>query len=91
MKSSFGTDEPRDDISVITDALSKCDDSVATEALDMLVSRMDQCKNSLSSANRKKDDDSESELKKQMEVANLLEKLAAAALAVKKLEEVDEL
>lgn len=91
MKSSFGTDEPRDDISVITDALSKCDDSVATEALDMLVSRMDQCKNSLSSANRKKDDDSESELKKQMEVANLLEKLAAAALAVKQLEEVDEL
>jgi len=91
MKSSFGADETRDDISMITDAVSKCDDSVATEALDMLVNRMDQCKNSLSSATKSKDDGSESALKKQMEVANLLEKLAAAALAVKQLEDVDDL
>jgi len=71
----------RDDISVITEAISKADESIASETLDMLVSRMDQCKAQL------EEDGIERSTEKQLEVASLLEKLAAAALAVRYLED----
>merc|ERR1719188_2275014 len=88
MKSSFGGSDIRDDISVISDVVSRGDDSVATEALEMLVKRVDQCKETLT-LTQKSDDGTESSIEKQKEVAQLLEKLAAAALAVKQLEDMD--
>jgi hypothetical protein len=53
--------------------------SVASEAMDSILDRIEQCKTNLSDPN--------TDLATQLQTANLMEKLASAALAVKKLED----
>ena len=81
--SAFKVSQDRDEVSVMSDGGYSKAESVASEALDAILDRMEQCKAALVPK-----DGEPFDINKQMQVANLLEKLASAAVAVKKLEEL---
>ena len=74
----------RDDVWVMTDGSQSRAESVASDALDAIHSRIEECKASLVS----RDADGAHDIAKQVEMAGLIEKLASAAVAVRKLEEM---
>ena len=74
----------RDDVSVMSDGAQSRAESVASDALDAILSRIEECKASLVSPGAAGAQD----IAKQVEMAGLIEKLASAAVAVRKLEEM---
>ena len=60
-------------------------ESVASEALEAILTRIEDCKDQL---NMRPDSMTSQDVAKQGEMAALIEKLASAAVAVKKLEEI---
>ena len=60
-------------------------ESVASEALEAILTRIEDCKDQL---NMRPDSMTSQDVAKQVEMAALIEKLASAAVAVKKLEEI---
>ena len=72
----------RDDVSIMSEGQHSRADTVASEALDAILSRIGECKAALIAGTQSGD------VAKQTEMASLIEKLASAAVAVKKLEEM---
>jgi len=70
---------PRDDVSVMSDGGHSRAESVATDALSAILDRIEDCKSTLQSSH---------DIMEQVEMANLIEKLASAAVGLKKLEEM---
>ena len=73
----------RDDVSLMSDGGQSRAESVASEALDAILTRIEDCKVQLATGPESLN---ANDIAKQVEVAGLIEKLASAAVAVKKLE-----
>mmetsp|Transcript_7713 Transcript_7713/g.12778 ORF Transcript_7713/g.12778 Transcript_7713/m.12778 type:complete len:280 (+) Transcript_7713:3-842(+) len=73
----------RDDVSIISEGGYSKTETVASDALDTILTRIEDCKSVLASTPKTEED-----FAKQLEMAGMIEKLASAAVAVRKLEEL---
>jgi len=79
----------QDDTSVLSDDVSQVR-SVASSALGAILVRLDDAKYQLEALQENVDVDAEECIKKQAEIAMLIEKLASAAVAMKQMEDCDD-
>jgi uncharacterized Zn finger protein (UPF0148 family) len=80
---SLDHEHDRDDVSLISDGGFSKAETIVMEALDTILLRIEECKAVLATTPQ-----TEADFAKQMEMASMIEKLASAAVAVRKLEEM---
>jgi hypothetical protein len=80
---SHSLDHVRDDVSLMSDGGISKAETVAAEALDTILTRIQDCKAVLATTPQ-----TEADFAKQLEMAGMIEKLASAAVAMRKLEEM---
>jgi uncharacterized Zn finger protein (UPF0148 family) len=74
-----GVPRDRDDVSIMSDSGQSRAGTVCSDALSTILDRIEDCKTTLETSN---------DVMEQVEMANLIEKLAAAAVSMKKLEDL---